>query len=274
MKCTSCGAEISVDDRICKQCGELNRQNPNNKNIMSMVKHGDNARNNAFQDSINKNAQRASGIQSEYANPIQTTGVTSEVEIGTAPTTTTPIKSAEDAFKIPTAMIIVNVVLAIASLLPLLAINIIVKILFANFLGGILVGITGIITAIYAVSALISAFMNFSLQVLYEKAGEKWWSCIIPIYNVYVLNKIVFNNGWMFTIMFIAPILTLLATVAGAAELSPVLGGVGALVTLGYAISLMYKLGKKFGVSGFFTLFLAPIAIPVIAFSKKHKYLG
>ena len=119
---------------------------------------------------------------------------------------------------------------------------------------------------------IIASFENFALQVVYEKAGEKWWSCLIPIYNVYILNKIVFRNGWMFTIIFITPLLSILATFAGAAELTGILGLVGILVTFIYAIMLMYKLGTRFGMNGILMILFSPITIPMIAFVQKYKY--
>ena len=58
MKCDKCGNPVTETDRICKNCGELNKHNPNNANLMSMMKHSTNARNNAFQSSIDKNTLR------------------------------------------------------------------------------------------------------------------------------------------------------------------------------------------------------------------------
>lgn len=90
---------------------------------------------------------------------------------------------------------------------------------------------------------------NYSMQVIYMKAGKEWWSYWIPLYNLYIYYEITMGNGWFFFLSFF-----------------PVIGIIVSIIS-------SYQLGKKFGRSGWFTLLLAPIAIPVIAFSRKNNYL-
>ena len=40
---------------------------------------------------------------------------------------------------------------------------------------------------------------------IFEKAGQPGWACLIPIYNIYILLKIVGKPGW-WLIMFIIPV--------------------------------------------------------------------
>jgi Zn-dependent protease with chaperone function len=38
---------------------------------------------------------------------------------------------------------------------------------------------------------------------MFEKAGEKGWKSIIPLYNAYILFEIAGYNGWMFLLLLI-----------------------------------------------------------------------
>ena len=38
---------------------------------------------------------------------------------------------------------------------------------------------------------------------IYVKMGRQGWECIIPIYNVYVLFKAMYGNGWKFLLLLI-----------------------------------------------------------------------
>jgi uncharacterized membrane protein YoaK (UPF0700 family) len=48
-------------------------------------------------------------------------------------------------------------------------------------------------------------FMIAAMWKIFEKAGQEGWKCIIPIYNMYVLLKIVGKPGW-WLILFLIPI--------------------------------------------------------------------
>ena len=59
--------------------------------------------------------------------------------------------------------------------------------------------------------SLISALISLALSVvvlvaewkIFTKAGEEGWKCLIPIYNVYVLSKIVGISFWYILLCFI-----------------------------------------------------------------------
>ena len=38
---------------------------------------------------------------------------------------------------------------------------------------------------------------------IFEKAGEAGWKSIIPFYNMYILYKIVWGQGWLFLLLLI-----------------------------------------------------------------------
>jgi hypothetical protein len=87
---------------------------------------------------------------------------------------------------------------------------------------------------------------------IFEKAGEPGWAAIIPVYNVYVLFKITWGNGWKFLFLLIP------------------------IANIVFAIITMVKLAKAFGKSGGFAvglIFLSIIFYCILAFDQS-QYLG
>lgn len=87
---------------------------------------------------------------------------------------------------------------------------------------------------------------------IYTKAGQPGWAAIIPIYNIYVMLKIVGKPWWWLLLMFIP------------------------LVNIIFAIWMTNMLSKSFGKDEGFTvglLLLGIIFYPILGFGKA-KYLG
>lgn len=87
---------------------------------------------------------------------------------------------------------------------------------------------------------------------IFQKAGKPGWASIIPIYNTYVLLKIVGKPGW-WLLLFLIP-----------------------LVNIYFGIKTIHLLSKSFGKDVGFTLgmiFLPFIFYPILAFSSA-TYLG
>jgi len=87
---------------------------------------------------------------------------------------------------------------------------------------------------------------------IFEKAGEPGWAAIIPFYNLYVLFKITWGNGWKFLFLLI-----------------PIANFVFLIIT-------MVKLAKAFGKSGGFAvglIFLSVIFYCILAFGDA-QYIG
>ena len=87
---------------------------------------------------------------------------------------------------------------------------------------------------------------------IFEKAGEPGWAAIIPFYNLYVLFKITWGNGWKFLFLLI-----------------PIANVVFLIIT-------MVKLAKAFGKSGGFAvglIFLSIIFYCILAFGDA-QYVG
>ncbi len=102
-------------------------------------------------------------------------------------------------------------------------------------------------------SLLLSALLIVSLWFLFQKAKEPGWAAIVPFYNLYVLFKITWGNGWMFLLMLI-----------------PIANFVIMIITY-------VKLAKAFGKGGGFAcglIFLGIVFMPIMAFSKEIVYVG
>jgi len=58
---------------------------------------------------------------------------------------------------------------------------------------------------------------------MFEKAGQPGWAAIIPIYNVYILLKIVGRPGW-WLILFFIPLVNLVINIIVAIDVAKVFG--------------------------------------------------
>lgn len=91
------------------------------------------------------------------------------------------------------------------------------------------------IMIIYGIACLITVIPYIiGMWKLYEKAGEKGWKCLIPIYNNYILYEIVYGNGWKYFLTFV-PVLNIAVSIALVFRMAEVFGesteyGVGLLL--------------------------------------------
>lgn len=102
------------------------------------------------------------------------------------------------------------------------------------------------------IACLVAVFMLIVTWIIYKKAGQPGWACLIPIYNLVILFRILKMDWWHILIMLLVPFAQIV-----------------------YAILIPFKLAKVFGKStGFgFLLWLIPIiGYPVLAFgSAKYE---
>jgi len=56
---------------------------------------------------------------------------------------------------------------------------------------------------IFPILAALTILQIIATWRIYEKAGQPGWACLIPIYNFYVLLKIVGKPGWWLIWMFV-----------------------------------------------------------------------
>jgi len=138
--------------------------------------------------------------------------------------------------------------------------------LFAGF------GIAGVIIAIiWCILAIVAMWKIFT------KAGEAGWKSIIPIYNVYIMYKIVGMKNWFWYTLIAAFVCGL---VAGFLWEESSAGGILSIVASLFsgivAIVAAYKLPRKFG-WGVFTSILyvlfTGICILILGFGN-YKYEG
>lgn len=107
-------------------------------------------------------------------------------------------------------------------------------------------GMTGAaLTVYYLVMLVIAVFMLVVLWKVYAKADEPGWAAIVPFYNLYVLFKITFGNGWFFLLSFI-----------------PFVGSVAQLVAY-FKLAPAFGKGAGFGIG---LIFLSPIFLAILAF--------
>ena len=100
-------------------------------------------------------------------------------------------------------------------------------------------------------------FMIIAQWKIFEKTGRPGWHAIIPIYNVWSLYEVVGLQGW-YSLLGLIPF-------------------VGSLCTMVFTIMCYFKLAKSFGKDigfGFGLLFLAPVFMGILAFSKNAVYIG
>ncbi len=106
---------------------------------------------------------------------------------------------------------------------------------------------------LFVLLSLLNIYV-ISFEIIFMKANQRWWLVFVPIYNLVILSKIVFDRGWL-TILFFVPVVNVL-----------------------YLLAIFYKLGKLFDKSPIFTMLLSLIYLPVIAFGgsmyKRTLYLN
>ena len=105
---------------------------------------------------------------------------------------------------------------------------------------------------VWVVYGIIFLIVIVAWWKIFEKAGQPGWKAIIPIYNAYVLLKIVGKPGWWLILFFIP------------------------FVNLVFLVWTYNMLSKSFGKDEAFTVglvLLGFVFFPILAFGSA-KYLG
>lgn len=129
---------------------------------------------------------------------------------------------------------------------------------------------------VVAISFSISYFYFVCYQKLLIKAGLPWWGMFVPMYNVYLMNKLSFGNGLY---MFVPIILTIsayfnLLLFKDNLTIAVSINSIIYIVVYIFPVIQLFCLGRKFGRSGIITALFSFVVIPTIAFSDKYDYLG
>ncbi|HUZ21087.1 MAG TPA: DUF5684 domain-containing protein [Acidimicrobiales bacterium] len=109
-------------------------------------------------------------------------------------------------------------------------------------MGQLLAASSGAYVVVYVVVVVLEIT---AIWRLFTKAGRPGWAAIIPIYNAYVLLRIVGRSGWWLLVYFI-PLVNLVALAI-----------------------VMYDLARSFGRGGGFAIglfFLSFIFVPILGF--------
>ena len=99
---------------------------------------------------------------------------------------------------------------------------------------------------------LVTVVMIVALWKIFTKAGQPGWACLIPIYNIYILCKIVGRPGWWVILMLI-PFVNFI---------------IGIIVCIDLAKSFGNGVGFGLGLA-----FLGIIFFPILGFSSS-QYQG
>ena len=159
----------------------------------------------------------------------------------------------------------------------------------ATALAGGIVG--GAVVAMGLFALVFYIFMIIAWWKIFEKAGEKGWKAIIPVYNLYISYKIVKMEIWFWVLLAISVIAGIVFSVSGAYDSTGSINPgynwtanpgvlITAIVTGAVAIwaEVLYawRLSKAFGHGVGFTIgliFLSPIFLLILGFghSKFNK---
>ena len=155
-------------------------------------------------------------------------------------------------------------------------------------------GFAGAIVAFIAVFGIIFCIlMIIANWKIFEKAGEPGWKSIIPIYNVYIMFKIVNMKNWFWWILGLSVIGSIIASVNNSASFYYMSGAeiqttdisqvptivivtmfIEAVVTIWAGIVYAYRTSKVFGhgLGYTFGLIFLPNIFQLILGFGKSKY--
>lgn len=127
------------------------------------------------------------------------------------------------------------------------------------------------------VFVLMLNFYRLCIQFILKKAKMHWWGMFIPGYDIYLMFKLSFGNGYLFILMLFPMMVffvsvDLLSSAAGLGILVFVLEMGSLIIILIEMLVLLFMIGRRFGRSGIITVLFFYVIIPSIAFNKKYVY--
>lgn len=149
----------------------------------------------------------------------------------------------------------------------------------------------GVLGGMFAFAMTIGLIYYILLVIagwkMFEKAGEKGWKALIPIYNSYIYYKIVGMKNWFWATLIVAFVVSLATTLMGQGtqvqgmDLSTGTGIASFILTIAllvftFIVSVMYAIrtSRAFGHGAWFAIglfFLQGIFLLVLGFGKS-KY--
>lgn len=101
---------------------------------------------------------------------------------------------------------------------------------------------------------IVAVVTIIGMWKVFEKAGVAGWKAIIPFYNSYLLTEISGQNGWLFLLIFVPGVGSLIWSILVSLKMAPAFGK-----ETGFAIGL---------------ILLAPIFYCILGFGSAQYQLG
>ncbi len=202
--CSKCGAEMDSNARYCMKCGFLNYNHEANQNMKGIIK--------------NQVQKYEVGSGKFMIN-------TGDKEVRKSFANDTGNKLV--CFLINYLLYLVSIIIAYICTVGL---SFDLYTVFNSFFPIVVILISVIF--LYA----------YSFELIYMKCNRKWWSSLIPVYNMIVLSDIVFGKKWL-----------------GFITLVP---GIGII----FFLVMLYKLANSFHYNGVLAVLFSFIFIPLMGF--------
>lgn len=206
--CPRCGNKMNSNSRCCLKCGYLNPNVPENNGMKPFISTENDS---SYQVGSGENVIKSSG---QITNSIASKTGNRKV-----------------CFFINYLLYIIAILLS-----------------FLLIMNNKSIGIDTIKNSFfpYAIFLVSIVFLyTYSSQLIFIKCNKRWWSALIPFYNLLILSEMVFKNKWL-----------------GFAFLIPVIGQILLLVAL-------YELAEKFKYNGFFAVIFPILYIPLMGFGNR-----
>ena len=204
--CPKCGNEMKNTSRYCMKCGYLNINHPNNKNVIKY-----------FEDKGNTIVRNSNGTYIMSSDILKSNDI--------------------DYLKRNSRYCF------IFNLITFLLTFVCFSIIYYRNNGGFSNILLSNVWSIFIVIPLMYIYC-YAYELLFIKMGYSWWKALIPIYNVMLISKKVFDNLFLGLLIIV-----------------PIVGQI-------YLLVLMYKLATKFNRNGLLMVLFPFIMIPLISFSE------
>lgn len=204
--CPKCGNEMKNTSRYCMKCGYLNINHPNNKNVTKY-----------FEDKGNTIVRNSNGTYIMSSDILKSNDI--------------------DYLKINSRYCF------IFNLITFLLTFVCFSIIYYRNNGGFSNILLSNVWSIFIVIPLLFIYC-YAYELLFIKMGYSWWKALIPIYNVMLISRKVFDNLFLGLLIIV-----------------PIVGQI-------YLLVLMYKLATKFNRNGLLMVLFPFIMIPLISFSE------
>lgn len=209
--CSKCGNVVKMSSRYCMKCGQLNYSHPDNQQFTQ-----------------NRNVQNNTTYYQVGGGQV----ITDSNNNGLVTSLATQTGSIVVCFLINYFLYLLLV--AGGSYFLLQDMEISIPIIVASKVPLLLISLS------------LLFLYNYSFQLLFVKCNKKWWTALIPIYNIIILSEIAFRNKLLGLLIFV-----------------PIIGEI-------YLFALFYKIGKKFRFNEIISILFFPIAVVFMVFGNYY----